>query len=265
MKAPVRVAITGAAGQIGYALLFRIASGEMLGKDQPVILQLLDLPQAQAAVKGVMMELEDCAFPLLAGMEAHSDPMTAFKDTDYALLVGARPRVPGMERADLLKDNGAIFVGQGKAIDAVASDDARVVVVGVCMETDKSEPMLGIIKELNVQYVLGYTPEEFAYSLRVVSEITESNGSSSMASVCGASLALMYAGVPVVMVLLQPNLSTAAMLGFIWFGIAWAAGLRWTHLGMLALMGAGSLPLLWLGLVPYQRARIARLKQGEPQ
>ena len=110
-KKPVRVAVTGAAGQIGYALLFRIASGEMLGKDQPVILQLLEIPdeRAQKALKGVMMELEDCAFPLLAGMEAHADPMTAFKDTDYALLVGSRPRGPGMERAELLSINGAIF------------------------------------------------------------------------------------------------------------------------------------------------------------
>ncbi len=109
-KKPVRVAVTGAAGQIGYALLFRIASGEMLGKDQPVILQLLEIPdeKAQNALKGVIMELEDCAFPLLAGIEAHSDPMTAFKDTDYALLVGARPRGPGMERADLLAANAAI-------------------------------------------------------------------------------------------------------------------------------------------------------------
>ena len=116
-KKPVRVAVTGAAGQIGYALLFRIASGEMLGKDQPVILQLLEIPdeKAQKALKGVMMELEDCAFPLLAGMEAHSDPMTAFKDTDYALLVGSRPRGPGMERADLLAVNGADLhrAGQG--------------------------------------------------------------------------------------------------------------------------------------------------------
>ena len=113
MKAPVRVAVTGAAGQIGYALLFRIASGEMLGKDQPVILQLLDLPQAQAAVKGVMMELEDCAFPLLAGMVASDDPNVAFKDADYAILVGARPRSKGMERKDLLEANGAIFTVQG--------------------------------------------------------------------------------------------------------------------------------------------------------
>ena len=131
-KKPVRVAVTGAAGQIGYALLFRIASGEMLGKDQPVILQLLEIPdeKAQKALKGVMMELEDCAFPLLAGMEAHSDANTAFKDTDYALLVGARPRGPGMERKDLLEANAQIFTVQGKALDAVASRNVKVLVVG---------------------------------------------------------------------------------------------------------------------------------------
>ena len=131
-KKPVRVAVTGAAGQIGYALLFRIASGEMLGKDQPVILQLLEIPdeKAQKALKGVMMELEDCAFPLLAGMEAHSDPMTAFKDTDYALLVGARPRGPGMERKDLLSANAQIFTAQGKALNAAASRKVKVLVVG---------------------------------------------------------------------------------------------------------------------------------------
>ena len=131
-KSPVRVAVTGAAGQIGYALLFRIASGEMLGKDQPVILQLLEIPdeKAQNALKGVMMELDDCAFPLLAGMEAHSDPMTAFKDTDYALLVGARPRGPGMERKDLLSANAQIFTAQGKALNAVASRNVKVLVVG---------------------------------------------------------------------------------------------------------------------------------------
>ncbi|MFD1711805.1 malate dehydrogenase [Ottowia sp. GY511] len=131
-KKPVRVAVTGAAGQIGYALLFRIASGEMLGKDQPVILQLLEIPdeKAQKALKGVIMELEDCAFPLLAGIEAHSDPMTAFKDTDYALLVGARPRGPGMERADLLAANAQIFTAQGKALNAVASRNVKVLVVG---------------------------------------------------------------------------------------------------------------------------------------
>ena len=132
MKMPVRVAVTGAAGQIGYALLFRIASGDMLGKDQPVVLQLLEIPdeKAQKALKGVMMELQDCAFPLLISMEAHSDPMTAFKDTDYALLVGSRPRGPGMERAELLAINGAIFTAQGKALNAVASRNVKVLVVG---------------------------------------------------------------------------------------------------------------------------------------
>ncbi len=131
-KKPVRVAVTGAAGQIGYALLFRIASGEMLGKDQPVILQLLEIAdeKAQKALKGVMMELEDCAFPLLADMQAHSDPVAAFKDTDYALLVGARPRGPGMERADLLAANAQIFTAQGKALDRSASRQVKVLVVG---------------------------------------------------------------------------------------------------------------------------------------
>ena len=131
-KKPVRVAVTGAAGQIGYALLFRIASGEMLGKDQPVILQLLEVPVEgpQKALKGVMMELDDCAFPLLVEMTAHSDPMTAFKDADYALLVGSRPRGPGMERAELLAVNGAIFTAQGKALNAVASRNVKMLVVG---------------------------------------------------------------------------------------------------------------------------------------
>jgi malate dehydrogenase len=131
-KTPKRVAVTGAAGQIGYSLLFRIANGDMLGKDQPVILQLLEIDneKAQKALKGVMMELEDCAFPLLAGMSAHSDPMTAFKDVDVALLVGARPRGPGMERKDLLEANAQIFTVQGKALDAVASRDVKVLVVG---------------------------------------------------------------------------------------------------------------------------------------
>jgi malate dehydrogenase len=131
-KAPMRVAVTGAAGQIGYSLLFRIANGDMLGKDQPVILQLLEIPdeKAQKALKGVMMEIDDCAFPLLAGMSAHSDPMTAFKDIDVALLVGARPRGPGMERKDLLEANAQIFTGQGKALDAVASRNVKILVVG---------------------------------------------------------------------------------------------------------------------------------------
>ncbi|MBN9401900.1 MAG: malate dehydrogenase, partial [Burkholderiales bacterium] len=131
-KPAMRVAVTGAAGQIGYALLFRIASGEMLGKDQPVILQLLEIPdeKAQKALQGVMMELDDCAFPLLAGMSAHSDPRTAFKDADIALLVGARPRGPGMERKDLLHVNAQIFTAQGKALNEVASRDVKVLVVG---------------------------------------------------------------------------------------------------------------------------------------
>ncbi|HEX7385777.1 MAG TPA: malate dehydrogenase [Castellaniella sp.] len=131
-KPAMRVAVTGAAGQIGYALLFRIASGEMLGKDQPVILQLLEIPaeKAQNALKGVMMELEDCAFPLLQGMSAHSDPRTAFKDADVALLVGARPRGPGMERKDLLQVNAQIFTAQGKALNEVASRNVKVLVVG---------------------------------------------------------------------------------------------------------------------------------------
>lgn len=131
-KSPMRVAVTGAAGQIGYSLLFRIAAGEMLGADQPVLLQLLEIPdpKAQSALKGVMMELEDCAFPLLAGMSAHGDPNTAFKDVQVALLVGARPRGPGMERKDLLAANAQIFTAQGKALDAVADRKVKVLVVG---------------------------------------------------------------------------------------------------------------------------------------
>ncbi len=174
MKKPVRVAVTGAAGQIGYALLFRIAAGEMLGKDQPVILQLLEIPdeKAQKALQGVMMELQDCAFPLLAGMEAHSDPMQAFKDTDYALLVGARPRGPGMERADLLAANAQIFTAQGKALNAVASRNVKVLVVGNPANTNayiamKSAPDL--------------PPENFTAMLRLdhnraLSQIAEKTG-----------------------------------------------------------------------------------------
>src|SRR6188508_335006 len=131
-KAPVRVAVTGAAGQIGYSLLFRIASGEMLGKDQPVILQMLEIPdeKAQKALRGVMMELDDCAFPLLDSMVPASDPNVAFKDVDFAMLVGARPRGPGMERKDLLSANGAIFGPQGKALSERADRNVRVLVVG---------------------------------------------------------------------------------------------------------------------------------------
>src|SRR5688500_2373156 len=148
-KAPIRVAVTGAAGQIGYALLFRIASGEMLGKDQPVILQMLEIPdeKAQKALKGVMMELDDCAFPLLHGMVPASDPMVAFKDVDVALLVGARPRGPGMERKDLLEANGKIFSPQGKALDRVARREVKVLVVGNpantnCLIAMKNAPSL---------------------------------------------------------------------------------------------------------------------------
>jgi len=130
MKAPVRVTITGAAGQIGYQLAFRIASGQMLGADQPVILQLLEIPPALPALNGVVMELDDCAFPTLAGVVATDDPNVAFKDSDYALLVGARPRGPGMERKDLLEANAAIFSVQGKAINDHASRNIRVLVVG---------------------------------------------------------------------------------------------------------------------------------------
>ncbi len=130
MKAPVRVTITGAAGQIGYQLAFRIASGQLLGPDQPVVLQLLEIPPALPALNGVVMELDDCAFDTLAGMVATDDPNIAFKDSDYALLVGARPRGPGMERKDLLEANAAIFSVQGKAINDNASRDIKVLVVG---------------------------------------------------------------------------------------------------------------------------------------
>jgi malate dehydrogenase len=130
MKTPVRVTITGAAGQIGYQLAFRIASGQMLGNDQPIILQLLEIPPALPALHGVVMELDDCAFPTLAGIVATDDPNVAFKDSDYALLVGARPRGPGMERKDLLEANAAIFSVQGKAMNEHANGDIRVLVVG---------------------------------------------------------------------------------------------------------------------------------------
>jgi malate dehydrogenase len=148
-KAPIRVAVTGAAGQIGYAILFRIASGEMLGKDQPVILQMLEIPdeKAQKALKGVMMELDDCAFPLLHGMVPTADPMVAFKDAGVALLVGARPRGPGMERKDLLEANGKIFGPQGQALDRVADRNVKVLVVGNpantnCLIAMKNAPSL---------------------------------------------------------------------------------------------------------------------------
>ena len=130
MKSPIRVAVTGAAGQIGYSLIFRIAAGDMLGQDQPIILQLLDIPQSQPMLKGVVMELDDCAFPLLAGVIATDDPKIAFRDARIAMLVGARPRSKGMERKDLLETNGAIFSLQGKVLDEIASRDVKVLVVG---------------------------------------------------------------------------------------------------------------------------------------
>jgi hypothetical protein len=160
MKKPMRVAVTGAAGQIGYSLLFRIASGEMLGKEQPVILQLLEIPddKAQKALKGVMMELDDCAFPLLQSMVAASDAKVAFKDVDVALLVGARPRGPGMERKDLLEANGAIFVPQGKALGEVASRDVKVLVVGNPANTNC------LIAMKNAK---GLKPEQFTAMMRL--------------------------------------------------------------------------------------------------
>src|SRR4249920_709050 len=147
MKSPVRVMVTGAAGQIGYALLFRIAAGDMLGKDQPVILHLLEITPALPALNGVVMELNDCAFPTLAGVVATDDANVAAKDVDYALLVGARPRGPGMERKDLLEANGKIFAPQGKALDAVASRRVKVLVVGNpantnCLIAMKNAPTL---------------------------------------------------------------------------------------------------------------------------
>ena len=148
-KPPIRVAVTGAAGQIGYSLLFRIAAGDLLGKDQPVILQLLEIPdeKAQKALRGVIMELDDCAFPLLQGIVPASDPMVAFKDIEVALLVGARPRGPGMERKDLLEANGKIFAPQGQALDRVAKRNVKVLVVGNpantnCLIAMKNAPSL---------------------------------------------------------------------------------------------------------------------------
>jgi malate dehydrogenase len=162
MKAPIRVAVTGAAGQIGYALLFRIASGEMLGKDQPVILQMLELPidKVQAALRGVMMELEDCAFPLLAGMVGTSDPKVAFKDAQNVLLVGAKPRGPGMERKDLLLENAKIFTEQGKALGEVASRDVKVLVVGNPANTNA-------LIAMNTAKAGGLKSEQFTAMLRL--------------------------------------------------------------------------------------------------
>lgn len=158
MKSPVRVAVTGAAGQISYSLLFRIASGDMLGKDQPIILQLLDIEPSIPALKGVIMELDDCAFPLLQGITASHDPFEAFKDVDIAILVGARPRSKGMERKDLLEANGAIFTTQGKALATVAKKDVKVLVVGNPANTN------ALIAMKNAS---GLNPKNFTAMLRL--------------------------------------------------------------------------------------------------
>jgi malate dehydrogenase len=175
MKTPVRVAITGAAGQISYSLIFRIASGDMLGKDQPVILQLLEIPPAMTALQGVVMELNDCAFPLVHGVVSSDDPNVAFKDVDFALLVGSKPRGPGMERGDLLKQNGAIFTGQGKALNDHASRDVKVLVVGNPANTNALIAMKNA-PDLN--------PRNFSSMMRLdhnrsLSQIAEKTGSHS--------------------------------------------------------------------------------------
>lgn len=158
MRDPIRVAITGAAGQIGYSLLFRVAAGEMLGKEQPVILQLLDIPQLVPSLKGVAMELEDCAFPLLAGVTITDDPHTAFREARIAILVGARPRGKGMERKDLLEANGAIFSAQGRALGEVASRNVKVLVVGNPANTNAYIAM---------KNALGLKPGNFSAMMRL--------------------------------------------------------------------------------------------------
>lgn len=158
MKPPVRVAVSGATGQIGYSLLFRIATGDMLGKDQPIILQLLDIPQSQFALKGIVMELEDCAFPLLANIVATDNPKIAFRDAGIVLLVGARPRGKGMERKDLLKTNGEIFTTQGKALDEVANRDVKVTVVGNPVNTNAL---------ITMKNAPGLKPDNFSAMMRL--------------------------------------------------------------------------------------------------
>jgi malate dehydrogenase len=176
-KKPIRVAVTGAAGNIGYALLFRIASGEMLGKDQPVILQLLEIPVEgpQKALKGVAMELEDCAFPLLQDMILTGDAEVAFKDVNWSLLVGSKPRGPGMERADLLKDNGKIFIAQGQAIDKVAADDVRIAVVGNPCNTNTM---------IAASQAKRLTPDRFTAMVR----LDENRGRAQLAKKAGVSV-----------------------------------------------------------------------------
>ncbi len=176
MKDPVRVAVTGAAGQIGYALLFRIASGDMLGSDQPVILQLLEIPPAMKALEGVVMELNDCAFPLLHGVETSDDPNVAFRNADYALLVGSRPRGPGMERKDLLATNGAIFTVQGKALSDNAAPNVKVLVVG---NPANSNCLIALNNAPNLK------PEQFAAMTR----LDHNRAISQVASKTGAKVA----------------------------------------------------------------------------
>jgi len=176
MKDPVRVAVTGAAGQIGYALLFRIASGDMLGSDQPVILQLLEIPPAMKALEGVVMELNDCAFPLLHGVETSDDPNVAFRNADYALLVGSRPRGPGMERKDLLATNGAIFTVQGKALSDNATPNVKVLVVG---NPANSNCLIALNNAPNLK------PEQFAAMTR----LDHNRAISQVASKTGAKVA----------------------------------------------------------------------------
>ena len=172
MKSPVKVAVTGAAGQISYSLLFRIASGDMLGADQPIILQLLDIETSIPALKGVVMELDDCAFPLLHGITISHDPCVAFKDADIAILVGARPRSKGMERKDLLEANGAIFTTQGKALASVAKKDVKVLVVGNPANTNAYIAM---------KNAKGLNPSNFSAMLRLdhnrtISQIANKTG-----------------------------------------------------------------------------------------
>lgn len=174
-KAPVRVAVTGASGQIGYSLLFRIASGEMLGKDQPVILQLLELEPAMNALKGVSMELDDCAFPLLKGIVQTSDPLKAFEGADYALLVGARPRSKGMERGDLLKANAAIFSTQGKALNQVANRSVKVCVVGNPANT-------------NAFITAHFAPKIARENITAMTRLDHNRGLSQLATKTGASV-----------------------------------------------------------------------------
>ncbi len=173
MKSPVRVAVTGAAGQIGYSLLFRIASGQMLGPDQPVILQLLEVTPAMKALEGVVMEIEDCAFPLSAGFVLADDANVAFKEADYALLVGARPRGPGMERSDLLEANGGIFKVQGQALNESASRDVKVLVVGNPANTNAHTAMLSA-PDLNSRNFTAMTRLDHNRALAQLATKTES-------------------------------------------------------------------------------------------